>query len=309
MSARSLKIVPWAAILALPLIAAFPESQVRAATQPAPPTQPFGYSQPGGPRDIPPYGINPPFNPPVVNGNGDENRTTNSPTDAPPSLPHEENPQTQRQQTTPAANPLDRYGDSPTTNRGDDRPRENSVPPIPSLEPLRRARELSDVPPRFAPGGPPVSSTPDNPDLHDQIERLGTSIPDAPDKQPELHLPVIGSTPVISPSPRVIRPPVALPNRRPGSGVPPANERRLVPDEVVVEIAAATPPQAIAALEQRNRLTRLDQLNSQLAGTNLLRERIQDGRTVAAGVCALPNNGGALSAPPNHLFTPQQQNA
>src|SRR6266478_5534776 len=99
MSARSLKIVPWAAILALPLFAAFPESQMRAATQPTPSTQPFGYSQPGGPRDIPPYGINPPFNPPVVNGNDGENRTTapgNSPTDAPLSLPHEENPQTQR---------------------------------------------------------------------------------------------------------------------------------------------------------------------------------------------------------------------
>src|SRR5882762_11618521 len=81
MSARSLKILPWAAILAMPLLAATPAwSQSRAASELAQLTQPTGYSGPAGaPRDagVPPsYGTNRSPNSPVVRPKIDGSRTT-----------------------------------------------------------------------------------------------------------------------------------------------------------------------------------------------------------------------------------------
>ena len=99
------------------------------------------------------------------------------------------------------------------------------------------------------------------------------------------------------------------PARRGGSGVPPANERRLVPDEVVVEVAGTVSPQRIDALERRHRLTRLEQQYVQLSGSTMIRWRIPDRRSVAAVVRALEADGSGTvaAAQPNYLFALQQQ--
>ena len=91
--------------------------------------------------------------------------------------------------------------------------------------------------------------------------------------------------------------------RRPGSGVPPANERNYVPDEVVIELAADTTDQAAEALAQRFRLQRLESFDFQLAGTKLYRWRIPDGRSVPAVIRALEASGVAISVSANHIMT------
>ena len=84
------------------------------------------------------------------------------------------------------------------------------------------------------------------------------------------------------------------------SGAPSANERRLVPDEVVIEIANSARPQQIDALQRRHRLTRLESLTFQLSGTTLFRWRIPDRRSVASVVRALESDRLVASAQPNY---------
>jgi hypothetical protein len=94
--------------------------------------------------------------------------------------------------------------------------------------------------------------------------------------------------------------------RRGPSGAPPAGERRMVPDEVVIEVANSVDPQQVTALQRRQRLTRMETQVSQLAGTTLYRWRIPDRRSVAAVVRALEADRIVASAQPNYLFTLQQ---
>ena len=94
-------------------------------------------------------------------------------------------------------------------------------------------------------------------------------------------------------------------NNRP-SGVPPANETRMVPDEVVIEVPNTISPQAVTALERRHRLARIESQTFQLSGTTLFRWRIPDRRSVAAVVRALENDGAVMTAQPNYLFTLSQ---
>jgi subtilisin family serine protease len=97
--------------------------------------------------------------------------------------------------------------------------------------------------------------------------------------------------------------------RRGPSGAPSANERRLVPDEVVIEVANSVSPQQIDALQRRHRLTRIESQTFQLPGTTLFRWRIPDRRSVAAVVRALEADRIVASAQPNYLFTLQQDEA
>ncbi|HLA20515.1 MAG TPA: S8 family serine peptidase [Pseudolabrys sp.] len=97
--------------------------------------------------------------------------------------------------------------------------------------------------------------------------------------------------------------------RRGPSGAPAANERRLVPDEVVIEIANSVSPQTIDALQSRFRLARIEQRTFQLTGTTMYRWRIPDRRSVAAVVRALETDAAVASAQPNYLFTLQQDAA
>jgi subtilisin family serine protease len=95
-------------------------------------------------------------------------------------------------------------------------------------------------------------------------------------------------------------------NRRGPSGAPPANERRLVPDEVVIEISSSMNPQQIDALLRRYRLTRIESQTFQLSGTTLYRWRIPDRRSVTTVVRALEGDRAVASAQPNYLFALQQ---
>ncbi len=105
---------------------------------------------------------------------------------------------------------------------------------------------------------------------------------------------------------RPSRPPPQRTTRRSPSGAPPAGERRLVPDEVVIELANSVRPQQIDALQRRHRLTRLESQTMQLSGTTLYRWRIPDRRSVPAVIRQLEADGLVASAQPNYLYSLQQ---
>lgn len=97
-------------------------------------------------------------------------------------------------------------------------------------------------------------------------------------------------------------------NRGP-SGVPPANERRMVPDEVVLEIPNTVSPAQINALQTRFRLTRLESQTFQLTGTTIYRWRVPRDISVPRAVQAIEGDPRVASAQPNYLFTLQQSEA
>jgi len=70
--------------------------------------------------------------------------------------------------------------------------------------------------------------------------------------------------------------------QRGGFSVPPFNERRFVPNEVLLNISAATSPRAVDAIAQKFRLTRLEVQDFTLTRNRLARLRINDGRPVRA---------------------------
>jgi subtilisin family serine protease len=94
-------------------------------------------------------------------------------------------------------------------------------------------------------------------------------------------------------------------NRGP-SGVPPANERRMVPDEVVLEIPNTVTPAQITALQQRFRLTRLESQTFPLTGTTVYRWRVPRDISVPRAVQAIEGDTRVASAQPNYLFALQQ---
>ena len=94
--------------------------------------------------------------------------------------------------------------------------------------------------------------------------------------------------------------------RRAPSGARRVNERRLVPDEVLIEVSNSVSPQQINALLRRHRLTRVESKTFQLLGTTIYRLRAPDRRSVTAVVRALEADSLVASAQPNYLFTLQQ---
>ena len=104
------------------------------------------------------------------------------------------------------------------------------------------------------------------------------------------------------------RPPQRATTRSP-SGAPPAGERRLVPDEVLVEVSNNISPETLSGIETRHRLTRLETQTLQLTGSTLTRWRIPDRRSVAAVVRQLEADSAVVSAQPNYLYTLQQTKA
>jgi subtilisin family serine protease len=97
--------------------------------------------------------------------------------------------------------------------------------------------------------------------------------------------------------------------QRSNSGVPPANERRYVPDEVVLAVSNNVSPAQIDALEVRFRLTRLETQNFQLSGTTLYRWRVPNGISVPRAIRALEGDPRVASVQPNYLFTMQGDEA
>ena len=97
--------------------------------------------------------------------------------------------------------------------------------------------------------------------------------------------------------------------RRGPTGAPPAGERRLVPDEVVIELANTVSERQIEALQRQYRLTRVESQRFTLTGTTLYRWHIPDRRSVASVVRSLERNANVVSAQPNYLFTVQEDAA
>jgi subtilisin family serine protease len=93
---------------------------------------------------------------------------------------------------------------------------------------------------------------------------------------------------------------------RRGSNAPPAGERRLVPDEVVIELRNSATPAQIGALQRRFGLERIAERRIALTGTTFYRWRIPDRRSVASVVRRLEADRLVASAQPNYRFTLQQ---
>jgi hypothetical protein len=120
---------------------------------------------------------------------------------------------------------------------------------------------------------------------------------------------IIASQPPAQAAPQVIdRPPRQSSStpRRP-TGAPPANERRYVPDEVLVEVPDSVSAATITAIEARFRLTRLDVQPIPLLGSTFYRYRVPNRITVTRAVRALEGDRRIASAQPNYLFALQQQ--
>ena len=96
--------------------------------------------------------------------------------------------------------------------------------------------------------------------------------------------------------------------RRGGSGVPPANERRYVPDEVLVELSGDPTNQTFAGIGARHRLNRLDTQRIGLTNSTWVRWRIADRRSVPVVIRALEADNSVRSVQPNYLFALQQEN-
>lgn len=106
-------------------------------------------------------------------------------------------------------------------------------------------------------------------------------------------------------APRQQQPQQRANNNRP-SGVPPQNERRMVPDEVVLEIPNTVTPAQINTLQQRFRLTRIESQTFALTGTTIYRWRVPRDISVPRAVQAIEGDPRVASAQPNYLFTLQQ---
>src|SRR5665213_50486 len=97
--------------------------------------------------------------------------------------------------------------------------------------------------------------------------------------------------------------------RRNNGNLPAANERRFVPDEVLLAVSNNITPAQINALQVRFRLTRLESQTFQLPGTTLYRWRIPNGTSVPQAIRALGADPRIASVQPNYLFTMQGDEA
>ncbi len=89
------------------------------------------------------------------------------------------------------------------------------------------------------------------------------------------------------------------------SGVPPQNERRYVPDEVITTFSSTSTPQSIDQLARQYNLTRLDSQSFPLIGTTIYRWHINGRRSVPDAIGAIEDQRVVAGAQPNYLFTLQ----
>ena len=115
------------------------------------------------------------------------------------------------------------------------------------------------------------------------------------------------AAPVLPPSFSAPRGPQIPLGARAGIDIPPANEQRFVPNEVVLEFAGNHSSQAITVLARRHRLARLDSLSLRNTNSTYFRARITDGRPVRAVLAGLRNEAALRSGQPNYLYTASQQ--
>ncbi len=90
--------------------------------------------------------------------------------------------------------------------------------------------------------------------------------------------------------------------RRDGFLPPSAGERRYVPNEVLLDIAAGVSPSQLDAIARRFRLTRVDIHHLRLLGRTIHRWRINDGTSVSAVIRELAGEARIVRAQPNYLF-------
>jgi Subtilase family/Fervidolysin N-terminal prodomain len=91
-------------------------------------------------------------------------------------------------------------------------------------------------------------------------------------------------------------------------GVPPAGERRFVPDEVLVEFQPRVSPRTIARFARIFNLTQLDEQRfALLGGATFYRWRIAAGGSVPGTVATLQNQVVVANVQPNYLFTVQDE--
>ena len=95
------------------------------------------------------------------------------------------------------------------------------------------------------------------------------------------------------------------PPRR-ASGVPPAGERRFVPNEVVIEVDTRTSGQTVDALARRYRLTRVESQSFELTGTTMFRWTIPQGRSMNDVIRGLEADRNVRSVQPNYVYQLQQ---
>ena len=101
--------------------------------------------------------------------------------------------------------------------------------------------------------------------------------------------------------------PQAPRNTNRGINIPPHDEQRFVPNEVVLEFNATLSPAAITRLTARHRLLSLEQQNFPLTNTTYLRARITDGRSVRTVLRQLGREVDLRSGQPNYLYRLSQQ--
>ena len=94
--------------------------------------------------------------------------------------------------------------------------------------------------------------------------------------------------------------------QRNSGGMPPANERRFAPNEVVIEVDGRPSTQAVDALARRHRLTRVESQTFELTGTTMFRWTIPDGRSVRQVIRGLEADRSVRSVQPNYQYQLQQ---
>jgi subtilisin family serine protease len=110
----------------------------------------------------------------------------------------------------------------------------------------------------------------------------------------------------VRPAPGVDEPAAPSAQARRTSGMPPSGERRLVSNEVVIEVAGRPTEQEVQALARRHRLNREESQVFSLSGTTMFRWTIPDGRNVAAVIRDLEADSNILSVQPNYRYMLQQ---
>ncbi|WP_439573451.1 S8 family peptidase [Phreatobacter sp.] len=85
-------------------------------------------------------------------------------------------------------------------------------------------------------------------------------------------------------------------------GLPPANERRFVPDEVLFIMRSDASPAAVRNVVRRFNLTLISQDRSDLVGTMVHRYRVPNRLTVPAAIRAMQRAAGIAYVQPNYVF-------
>jgi hypothetical protein len=98
----------------------------------------------------------------------------------------------------------------------------------------------------------------------------------------------------------------ALNNSGP-NGVPPADERRYVPDEVIILLNGNPTAAIVDAIARRHRLVRVESQRFELMGATLYRWHIPNGRSVRSVTTELSADHGIGFAQPNYVYALQQQ--